>query len=300
MLKLESKISLSRFTTLKIGGAAQNFCEPTSIDELSECLNNLASSQEPFFILGGGSNLLISSEGFNGTVIRTTKLTNITLEGDDCIIAQAGVRLPHLSRYAANANLSGLEFSCGIPGTVGGAVVMNAGAHGSSMSNLIESVTIFDTKDGKIKTLSASELDFKYRKCNLNPHNQTVLYARLKLTNGNRDDILTRIKANEDYRWKSQPLSYPNAGSTFKNPSFDKQAGKLLDLSGAKSLNFGQAAVSAIHANFVINLGSASSSEVVTLMKKMQDSVYKQFDIKLSPEWKILGHFKESLTELWG
>ncbi len=299
MLKLESKIALAKFTSIKIGGIASQFYEPTNLDDFTQCLNNLKDRSIPFFVLGGGSNLLISSQGFEGLVIRTTKLTNITQIDDTRILADAGVRLPHLAKFAASLNLSGLEFSCGIPGTVGGGVIMNAGAHGSSMSNLVEYINIFDLKSHSVKKLTKNELAFEYRKCILDSQNEVVLNACLKLEPGIKEAILAKIKINEDYRWRTQPLSYPNAGSTFKNHSIDKQAGKLLDLAGVKNLTCGGASVSAIHANFVINIGQASSSDVLELLKKMQDSVWQKFNIKLHPEWKTLGTFENTIQDIW-
>src|SRR5260221_8807200 len=161
--------TLSRYTTLKVGGTAQRFCQPHSIEELVQLLEQLKQQSEPWYVIGGGSNLLVSSKGVQGTVVRTAQITNICQLDSNVLEAGAGVRLPHLAKFAASLGLSGLEFAVGIPGTVGGGVIMNAGAHGSCMAEVIESVTIYDTIIGEVVTFSNPELNFQYRKSKLDP-----------------------------------------------------------------------------------------------------------------------------------
>lgn len=290
---------LWRYTTLKIGGEAKRLCQPVNIEELASLVAELNERNEPWYILGGGSNLLVSSKGVKGTVIRTTKMTGIASPEAGVIEAEAGARLPHLARYAAVLGLQGLEFAVGIPGTVGGGVIMNAGAHGSCMANIIEEVTIFDTKTNNISKLAASRLGFQYRCSNLDPSIHVVLSARFRMNLDRPETIEERIRHNEEYRWKTQPLGWPNAGSTFKNPEPERGAGFLLDQAGAKSLKEGRAAVSAVHANFVINMGDATSDEVAVLLQRMQDCVYSKFQIRLQPEWKRLGEFSSQDDEIW-
>ncbi len=291
--------SLARYTTLKIGGQATKFCQPGSTEELLELLSKLKKQGEPWFIIGGGSNMLISSEGVEGTVIRTAQMTKVTQLDADTLEAGAGARLPHLARQAAALGLAGFEFAVGIPGTVGGGVIMNAGAHGSCVADLVESVTIYDTVSEKLCTLSNNELEFQYRKSKLDPALQVVVSARFKMKHDLPDQIESRIKANEEYRMRTQPIGWPNAGSTFKNPDPKRGAGFLLDQAGAKGLSFGKAAVSAVHANFVINMGGATSEDVASLMRRMQESVYNTFQVKLQPEWKCLGHLSDAAREVW-
>lgn len=295
----QANAPLWRYTTLKIGGEAQRFCQPSSIDELAFLVAELSERDEPWCILGGGSNLLVSSKGVKGTVIRTTKMTGIANPEPGVIEAEAGARLPHLARYAASLGLQGLEFAVGIPGTVGGGVIMNAGAHGSCMANIIEEVTIFDTKTNSISKLACNSLGLQYRRSNLDPSVHAVLSARFRMSLDRPETIEERIRHNEEYRWKTQPLGWPNAGSTFKNPEPERGAGFLLDQAGAKSLKEGQAAVSAVHANFVINMGSATSDEVAVLLRRMQECVYAKFQIRLQPEWKRLGEFTLEEQEIW-
>jgi len=290
---------LARYTTLKIGGEANRLCQPSTIEQLVEIVDQCKQKGEPWFILGGGSNLLISSAGFKGTVVRTTNLVEIKNPEPGVLDALAGARLPHIAKFAASLGLSGLEFAVGIPGTVGGGVIMNAGAHGSCMSNILVSATVFDTTTGELKTMAKEELDFQYRRCKLDPLKHVVVGAKFKMEQGSREDIERKTKENEDYRWRTQPIGFPNAGSTFKNPEPTKTAGFLLDKSGAKELKEGQAAVSSLHANFVINLGGATSNEVTGLLKRMQDCVHKEFAIELHPEWKILGQFSDSELDVW-
>jgi len=298
-MEAQNNVSLARYTTLKVGGVAGSFCQPSSVDELAQVASDLKQRQEPFFILGGGSNLLVSNEGFEGTVVRTAKLIEMRQTEPDVIEADAGARLPHLAKYAASLGLSGLEFVVGVPGTVGGAVIMNAGAHNSCVANILLDATVFNTATNDIQKMSNSELKFVYRHCALDPARHVVLSARFKLIPDDRATIEQKTKHNEEYRWKTQPLGWPNAGSTFKNPEPTRGAGLLLDQSGAKELKEGHAAVSSIHANFVINTGGATSQDVTALMKRMQEGVLKKFDIRLHPEWKTLGNFSESEQEIW-
>lgn len=293
------KAPLAKFSTIKIGGLADRLCQPQSLDELVKLVNDLNEKGEPWSVLGGGSNLLISSSGVTGTVIRTAFLKDIEIIESDLIEASAGARLPHLAKFAAKNGLSGLEFAVGIPGTVGGAVVMNAGAHGSCIANLFESALVYDSKQDDLVRLNNEELGFVYRNCKLDPGSQVVVSARFRLKQGTAKEIEAKTQANEDYRWKTQPIGTPNLGSTFKNPQPDKTAGYLLDHSGAKELSCGKAEVSSLHANFVVNTGGATSNEVTSLLAKMQNAVYDKYQIALNPEWKRLGNYSADELLVW-
>lgn len=293
------KAPLAKFSTMKLGGQADRLCQPGNKDELVKLVNSLNEKGEPWSVVGGGSNLLISSKGVEGTVIRTAFLKDIETIGENLIEASAGARLPHLAKYAASMGLSGLEFAVGIPGTVGGAVVMNAGAHGSCIANIFESALVYDSDLDDLITLNKDDLGFVYRNCKLDPSKQVVVSAKFRLEPGVAEDIASKTQANEDYRWKTQPIGWPNLGSTFKNPLPDKSAGYLLDNSGAKNMQVGQAAVSSLHANFVVNLGGATSKEVTSLLKEMQELVLKTHQIDLNPEWKTLGEFTDEELLVW-
>jgi UDP-N-acetylmuramate dehydrogenase len=293
------KAPLARYTTMKIGGEADRLCHPESVAELVALVDSCIAEKTPWYVIGGGSNLLVSSDGVRGTVIRTTRLKNIKTPEPNILEAEAGARLPHLARQAAALGLSGLEFAVGIPGTVGGGVIMNAGAHGSEMSAILETAQILDSETGKVTEMTNEELGFQYRRCLLNPLRHVVLSARFRMPSDVPEKIEAQTKHNEEYRYKTQPVGWPNAGSTFKNPMPDKSAGMLLDKAGAKKLKHGQAAVSDIHANFVINLGGATSQEVTALLRHMQESVHEAFELDLVPEWKTMGSFTEEELSIW-
>ncbi len=295
----QSNEPLARYTTLRIGGPAGHLYQPHTTEELTALVSRLQKSGEPWNIIGGGSNLLISSRGVKGNVIRTAQMTETKQLDKHIIEASAGVRLPHLARFAASLGLAGLEFSVGIPGTVGGAVVMNAGAHGGCMADIFESALVYDSAKNALVTMGKEELAFTYRRSKIDPHMQVVVSARLKLQEDLAANIETRIKANEDYRLKTQPIGFPNAGSTFVNPEPKRGAGMLLDQAGAKGMTCGQAQVSALHANFVINLGQATSQDATDLLKRMQELVQTKYSIHMHPEWKTLGEFTENELDPW-
>ncbi|OGI10625.1 MAG: UDP-N-acetylenolpyruvoylglucosamine reductase [Candidatus Melainabacteria bacterium RIFCSPLOWO2_02_FULL_35_15] len=299
-MKTLEKTELGQFTTMKIGGVADKICFPSTIRELIDLIDKLMSKNEPWSLVGGGSNILASSQNIPGTVICTTGLNLIEQLGPDLLIAGAGVRLPRLSAYASKLSLSGMEFFEGIPGTVGGAVVMNAGAHGHSTNQILETVTVLDLKKGKVEVLTLKDIIFGYRISTINPQEQIVLSAKFRMVPDTEAAIRTRMKANNLARRSSQPIKDPSAGCTFKNPiELNMPAGKILDSIGAKNWTIGAAQVSSIHANFIINLGSADSQDVCKLISKMQESTFEKYNILLKPEIKPLGVFKESEAIIW-
>lgn len=290
---------LWRYTTMKVGGEACQLYHPKHSEELVSLIERLKREGQPWNILGGGSNMLISSDGVDGAVIRMTQMTSITSPEPEVLEADAGTRLPHLAKYAASMGLSGLEFAVGIPGTVGGAVVMNAGAHGSCMANIFESALVMNADTGNIETWTADRLQFQYRHSQIDPARQVVASARFRLRPDEATKIQAKTQENEEYRWRTQPLGWPNLGSTFKNPEPTRSAGLLLDQSGAKDLKEGHAAVSAVHANFVINLGGAHSDDILRLLQRMQATVQEKHNVRLHPEWKTLGRFSSLEREIW-
>lgn len=284
---------------MKVGGDACQLYHPQSSEDLVALVERLKREGQPWHILGGGSNTLISSEGVDGAVIRMTQMTTITSPEPDVLEADAGTRLPHLAKYAASMGLSGLEFAVGIPGTVGGAVVMNAGAHGSCIANIFESALVMNAETGNVETWTSERLGFQYRHSQIDPVRHILASARFRLKPDEATKIQAKTQENEEYRWKTQPLGWPNLGSTFKNPEPTRSAGLLLDQSGAKDLKEGHAAVSAIHANFVINLGGAHSDDILKLLQRMQATVQEKYDVRLHPEWKTLGRFSSLEREIW-
>src|SRR3989338_2565941 len=299
-MKVLEKSSVANLTTMKVGGVADKICFPITIDELVHLMDKVMSKNEPWSLLGGGSNVLVSSSDIPGTVICTTGLNWIEQPGPDVIVAGSGVRLPRLSAYASKLSLSGMEFFEGIPGTVGGAIIMNAGAHGHSTNQILETVTVLNLNSWKIEVLAPKDINFGYRISSINPSEKIVLSAKFRMASDTEAAIRTRMKENNLARRKSQPIKDPSAGCTFKNPiELNMSAGKILDSLGVKTWTIGQAQVSSMHANFIINLGNASSQDVCKLINKLQQAVYEKYNILLKHEIKPIGNFNESEAIIW-
>ncbi len=299
-MKILEKTEVSPFTTMKVGGIADRICFPTSIDELVILMDQLLSQNNPWALLGGGSNVLVSSNEIPGTVICTTGLNWIEQPDPHSLVVGSGVRLPRLSAYAYKLGLSGMEFYEGIPGTVGGAIVMNAGAHGWSTHQILETVTILNLETMNLEVLTPNEVNFGYRMSSINSKKQIVLSARYKLSADTEEAIRSRMKENNIARQKSQPIKDPSAGCTFRNPiELNIPAGKLLDSIGAKNWTVGSAQVSSKHANFVINLGHANSHDVCKLISKLQQAALEKYNVLLKPEIKPLGIFDKSESIIW-
>jgi len=278
--------SMSRHTTWRIGGPADLFFTPRDWVDLEKALKFANLEKLPITIIGGGSNLLVKDEGIRGLVVNMGGLKKLEVNGEN-IRAEGGVKLPFLAAQAAAKGLTGLEFAAGIPGTVGGAVVMNAGAHGSSMENVVISVVAMDFL-GRLSYFDKADLAFAYRTTKLKAANYIVIEANLKLSRGDSEVIKNKMEENLNFRKTRQPWEYPNAGSVFKNPPGDS-AGRLIEAVGAKGWQIGGAQVSEKHANFFVNLGGATSNDILALMEKVQREVYHKFKIRLEPEILILG-----------
>ena len=299
-MKTLEKTELAQFTTMKIGGVAERICFPTTTNELIDLMSSLIFKNKPWSLLGGGSNVLVSSYEIPGTVICTTGLNWIEQLGPDLLTAGAGVRLPRLSAYAAKLSLSGMEFFEGIPGTVGGAVVMNAGAHGHSTNQILETITVLNLRNSSLEILTPKDIKFGYRISTINPAKQIVLSAKFRMVPDTEAAIRSRMKANNIARQSTQPIKDPSAGCTFKNPiELNLPAGKILDSIGAKNWAIGEAKVSSIHANFIINSGNANSQDVCKLIGKMQETAFERYNVLLKPEIKPIGVFKESEAIIW-
>jgi UDP-N-acetylmuramate dehydrogenase len=285
-LKTEAKFHepLKKYTTFKIGGPARIFSRPSAEEELRQVVNCCRRLKISFFLLGGGSNILISDKGVKGAVVKLDSgyFKNISFKGN-FILAGCGAGLSEIIRLAADKGLSGVEFLAGIPASLGGALSMNAGAWGENIGDLVESVLVMDY-NGNTKILGKAKLKFGYRRSNLSKY--IILEARLKLTKKNKKIIKQDIKEYLARRKGSQDASLPSAGCVFKNPPGDS-AGRLIDECGLKGRGCGGAAVSSKHANFILNRASAKASDVLKLMKLMQNRVKQKFGIDLEPEIKI-------------
>ena len=281
--------SMSRHTTFRIGGPADLFVVPKSVDEIAEVLKICREEKAPYFILGNGSNLLVSDKGYRGVVVQLYRgFGKITVSGEE-IHAQAGALLSGIAAAARDASLIGFEFAGGIPGTLGGAAVMNAGAYGGEMKDVLKEVTVL-TPEGEILTLQADELHMGYRTSVVKEAGYIVLEAVLSLAKGDPEAIRSRMQELAGMRSSKQPLSYPSAGSTFKRPE-GYFAGKLIMDSGLRGYQVGGAQVSEKHCGFVINAGNATAEDVCRLMADVQRIVREKFGVTLEPEVKFLGEF---------
>ncbi len=279
---------LDRHTTFKVGGPCKALLSVETTEELKAVLRLLTEEGEDFFILGNGSNLLVSDEGYEGYVIKLSgDFLNIRLEGD-CIVAGAGVLLSKVCIFARDNGLSGLEFAYGIPGTVGGAMVMNAGAYGGEMKDVTESVSLLFK--GEIVTRSAEEMHFGYRDSIIKHDDYIALETRFKLKKGSTEEIVAAMNDYMDRRRSKQPLEFPSAGSTFKRPE-GAFAGKLIEDSGLKGFRVGGASVSVKHAGFVVNDQNGTAADIDELMKRVADKVKKDSGFVLEPEVIRIGKF---------
>ncbi len=280
---------MKNHTTFRIGGPAACFVRPQDAGQVERILHICRENEVPWFILGNGSNLLVSDRGFDGVIIQIYRnMSRIQVSGHHMTV-QAGALLSAVAKQALREGLSGLEFASGIPGTVGGAVVMNAGAYGGEMKDVVESVTVLD-EEGAVRKLAREELQMGYRTSLVKKKGYTVLEAVLKLNDGDPAAISARMEALKEQRVSKQPLEYPSAGSTFKRPE-GYFAGKLIMDSGLRGFRVGGAQISEKHCGFVINTGDATAEDVVRLIRQVQDIVYEKFHVKLEPEVRFLGIF---------
>jgi UDP-N-acetylmuramate dehydrogenase len=278
---------LKNHTSLRIGGPADVFCSPGNIEDLKKVVSISKKYNIPFWVIGNGTNLLILDSGIRGLVINLNKSFKKIVFSDKIVKVGAGVSLVYLSKIALKREMSGLEFACNIPGTLGGAIINNAGFKGNCMADVVQNVT-FLTGENKVEKTSKSNLNFNYRECNLECKSVIILEATLLLKKGNKEEIELKIKENIKIRETKQPLHKLNAGSIFKNPS-GYYAGELIEKVGAKGLSRGKAEVSLKHANFIVNNGGASAREILYLIEEIEKRVKKNFGIKLEREIEILG-----------
>ncbi|WP_059052183.1 UDP-N-acetylmuramate dehydrogenase [Paenibacillus senegalimassiliensis] len=278
---------MSKHTTWKIGGPADAMIVPQNVRQLQELIRLLHEEQIPWMTVGKGSNMLVSDKGIRGCVIRLGgDLESIAIDGA-AISAGGGASFVRLSVMAGKAGLTGLEFAGGIPGTVGGAVYMNAGAHGSDVSRIFKSADIV-LETGELVTYTANDMKFAYRHSILHEQRGIVAEARLSLAAGDRLEIAAAMATYKDRRRKTQPLTQPCCGSVFRNPQGD-HAARLIEAAGLKGMKVGGAEVSTLHANFIVNTGQATAEDVLALMEKIKAVVADQFGVALVPEVFYVG-----------
>lgn len=280
---------MSRRTTFRAGGPARWFAEPETKEALRAVLALCRESRTPYFILGNGSNLLVADSGFDGGIIHLGKAWSQVVSEGSRIRAGAGAMLSAAARAALDASLEGLAFAAGIPGTVGGAVVMNAGAYGSELKDVLVSATVLDG-EGQVLELSAKELELGYRTSCVLSKGYVVLEAELQLKAGSKQEIRAAMEELAAKRREKQPLKYPSAGSTFKRPE-GYFAGKLIEDAGLRGFRLGGAQVSEKHCGFVINREGATAADILNLCRHVERTVQEQFGVTLELEVKLLGNF---------
>ena len=280
--RLKLNEPMDRHTTFRIGGSARVFVTPGTEGELAFAIQAAKDEGIPYYIMGRGSNILVSDKGINGAVISTLGLRGAEITGD-LIAASAGETLSGLAELCRDSSLSGLEFAYGIPGTLGGAVYMNAGAYGGEVKDLFVSAKALNPDSGEIIELSKEDMGFGYRKSVLQLRNLILLSAVVRLSPGSRQAISEKMNAFKQSRVDKQPLDFPSAGSAFKRPK-DNFAGKLIMDSGLSGLSIGGARVSEKHCGFIINTGGASADNVAALIAHIKDTVSQKFGVVLEPE----------------
>ena len=285
MIKLEENVLLSQYTTFRIGGPARYFFIAKNTKDLIEAVKFARGKKLPFFILGGGSNLLVSDQGFNGLVI---KAENQGLKLDkNIIIAEAGVSLAKLVKLSMDSSLTGLEWAIGIPGVIAGAVRGNTGAFGQSISESVEKVEVLNDELEKV-VLNRSDCCFDYRESVFKKSGDIILSVELKLERGDKEKSQETIKEHLIQRLDKNPTGYPSAGCIFKNPK-PLATGQLIDQCGLKGKKIGQAMISSKHANFIVNLGEAKAEDVIELIKIIKRLVKEKFNVDLQEEVQYLG-----------
>jgi UDP-N-acetylmuramate dehydrogenase len=286
--KVKIQEPLSLHTTIKIGGPADVFVEPNSIEDLKKTMDIITKYDVPWRAIGRGSNLLVSDEGIEGVVIKLGKgIDQLDIDGEEIRVG-GGYSLVTLATQISRMGLSGLEFAGGIPGSVGGAVYMNAGAHGSDISNILKKAHIL-FPDGTMEWLTNEEMEFSYRTSVLQKKRPgIVLEAIFTLKKGDKEQIMAEIKKNKEYRKETQPWSYPCAGSIFRNP-LPHYAGKLVEEAGLKGYQIGGAQISDMHGNFIVNADKATCQDVLQLIDHIKKTIREKFGINMETEVEIIG-----------
>jgi UDP-N-acetylmuramate dehydrogenase len=287
-LIVKENVPLKKYTTFEVGGPADLFLVPKNGKALKRLTKIIKKNNSNYFVLGKGSNIIVGDKGYRGIIIYTGQLNDIQVL-DNKIVAQSGATLKELSDIALENSLTGIEFACGIAGSLGGAVFMNAGAYGGEMNNIIKTATAVNNK-GKEVTFKNEELNLSYRNSIFQDNDYIILKAVIQLKKGNQQEIKKQVDTLNKKREQKQPLEYPSAGSSFKRPE-GYYTGPLIEKANMKGYQIGGAQVSKKHAGFIINKDNATAEDIVNLIKKIQKEVYKISGVELEPEPKFLGEF---------
>ena len=282
----EIDASLKKYNTYRIDAKVKYLVFPKDTEELISLLHILKDNNISFYILGGGSNIIFAKDYYDKVFINLSKMDTIELNGN-ILTASAGVSIIKVANYAIDSNLDGLVFATGVPGTIGGAAVVNAGCYGSSMSEVVEKVTVL-TEDLTIKEYTNEDMHYEYRNSILKNTNNIVLSVTVKLYPGNKEEMRVLREERREKRVSSQPLDKPSAGSVFRNPDGANPAGKLIEDAGLKGFKVGDAEVSTKHANFIINNGNATGKDIIDLIHIIQDKVKEVYGIDIYPEQIII------------
>lgn len=287
--RIRTQEPMKMHTTFRVGGPADYFVMPESSGEVQQVISLCREEKMPYYVIGNGSNLLVSDEGYRGVILQIYRtMSRIEAEGT-LIRAQAGALLSAIAAKAYENSLTGFEFAAGIPGTIGGASVMNAGAYGGEMKDVIRSVTVLD-RDGKIRKIEREDLEMGYRTSIISKEGYITLEAEIELSEGKPEEIKALMDDLRTRRVTKQPLEYPSAGSTFKRPE-GYFAGKLIQDTGLAGFQVGGAQVSEKHCGFVINKENATAADIDSLMRQVSEKVKEKFGVTLEPEVKRLGVF---------
>lgn len=279
---------MRKHTSFKIGGPAECFIKIKTIEQLKDILKYVKKENIPLTIIGNGSNLLVSDAGIKGIVLKIEieKLCQDIENGIVLLKVGSGIKLGALAQKCLKEEIAGFEFASGIPGTIGGAIRMNAGAHGSEMKDIVKTVT-YMTRDGEIHTIKNEQAKFEYRKSLFTEKNYIILETEMQLKKGDMEEIKEKMTEYATYRKEKQPIEYPSAGSTFKRGT-DFITAKLIDECGLKGYQIGGAQISEKHAGFIINKGNATAKDVINLMEYTKEQVYKKFGKKIEQEIEII------------
>ena len=287
--QVKTEEPMKNHTTFRVGGPAEFFVMPRTAEEVKKVIDLCRRESFPYYIIGNVSNLLVSDQGYRGVVLQIYKEMSYIEVEENVVVAQAGALLSAIANKALENGLTGFEFAAGIPGTLGGACVMNAGAYGGEMKDVLEEVTVL-TEEGEVLTIPKENLELGYRTSIIARKGYTVLEARIQLRGGEKEAIKSLMEELKDKRVSKQPLEYPSAGSTFKRPE-GYFAGKLIQDAGLRGFSVGGAQVSEKHCGFVINRENATAADVAELMRQVSARVEEEFGVKLEPEVKRLGEF---------
>ena len=289
-VKVEKNVKLADYCSFKVGGPADLFITPKNSESLKKIMPQIYKSKIPYFILGKGSNLIISDKGYRGIILYTGELDNYQIQ-NKTITAETGIELSELAKIAYQNSLSGFEFADGIPGSLGGALYMNAGAYGGEMKDVITRARLID-QNGDIIVLDKKELELSYRNSLLQKQKQKLIAIDLsiKLKPDNKEKIKAKMDKLHQKRWNKQPMDLPSAGSVFKRPA-DHYTGALIEKANLKGCQLGGAQVSTKHAGFIVNKGDATAKDILNLIDKIKKEVYKISGVQLEVEPRFLGEF---------